>query len=115
MKKFSLFALVITAVTVFSYCSSTKRAAQKVPLLTYEANIQQLVASKCSPCHIPSKGGNKMSFDNYDGVKSNIDSIIGRIELMPNQRGFMPFKRAKLSDSTINIFKQWRADGLSAR
>lgn len=115
MKKFSLFALVITAVTVFSYCSSTKRAAQKVPLLTYEANIQQLVASKCSPCHIPAKGGNKMSFDNYDAVKSNIDSIIGRIELMPNQRGFMPFKRAKLSDSTINVFKQWRADGLSAR
>ena len=115
MKRFSLLALIITAVTVFSYCSSSKKAAVKVPLLTYEANIQHLVTEKCSPCHIPSKGGNKLALDNFDAVKNNIDSVIARIELAPGQKGFMPFKKAKLSDSTINAFKQWKADGLAAK
>jgi hypothetical protein len=112
MKRFTLLALIVASVTVFSYCSASKRAAAKVPLLTYEANIQQLVTEKCTPCHIPSKGGNKMPLDNYDAVKNNIDSVIARISKMPGEKGFMPFKHAKLSDSTINVFKQWKTDGL---
>jgi hypothetical protein len=112
MKRFTLLALIITSVTVFSYCSSSKKAAAKVPLLTYEANVHQLVTDKCSPCHIPSKGGNKLALDTYDALKNNIDPVIDRISKMPGERGFMPFKHAKLSDSTINVFKQWKADGL---
>ena len=116
MKKFTLFALSINAVIVLSYCSSSKKtAARTVPLLTYEVNIRQLVTEKCTPCHIPSKGGNKLAFDNYDGVKNNIDSIIARVERLPGQKGFMPFKKPKLSDSAINVFKQWKADGLYAK
>lgn len=115
MKRFTLSALIIASVAVFSYCSSSKKAAAKVPLLTYEANIQHLVTNNCSPCHIPSKGGNKLALDTYDAVKNNIDSVIGRIALMPGQKGFMPFKRSKLSDSTINVFKQWKAEGLNAK
>ena len=114
MKRFTLLALIIVSVTVFSYCSSSKKTA-KVPLLTYETNIQQLVTEKCSPCHIPSKGGNKLPLDSYDAVKNNIDSVIGRITRMPGEKGFMPFKRPKLSDSTILVFKQWKADGLGAK
>ena len=116
MKKFTHFILIITAVTVLSYCSSSRKTtARTVPVLTYEVNIRQLVTEKCTPCHIPSKGGNKLAFDSYDGVKNNIDSIIARIERVPGQKGFMPFKKPKLSDSTINVFKQWKADGLNAK
>ena len=114
MKRFSLLALIIASVTVFSYCSSSKKVA-KVPLLTYEADIQPLVIEKCSPCHIPSKGGNKLPLDNFEAVKTHIDSVLARIQLIPGQKGFMPFKKAKLSDSTINVFKQWKADGLNAK
>jgi hypothetical protein len=68
--------------------------------------------SKCAPCHIP-PGGNKTPFNTYASVKANIDEIIKRIELNPTDRGFMPFKKTeKLDSATINVFKQWKADGM---
>jgi hypothetical protein len=69
--------------------------------------------NNCSPCHIPAKGGNKKAYDNYGNVKNDIDDIIRRISLNPGDRGFMPFKHAKLSDSTIAVFVKWKADGLA--
>jgi hypothetical protein len=46
-------------------------------------------------------------------VAQDIDEIIRRIELNPTDKGFMPFKKtAKLNDSTINVFKKWKADGM---
>jgi hypothetical protein len=48
----------------------------------------------------------------YANVKTDIDEMIRRIELNPTDKGFMPFKKAKLHDSTIAVFKKWRADGL---
>jgi hypothetical protein len=68
--------------------------------------------NNCTPCHIPSKGGNKKPYDVYANVKTDIDEMIRRIELNPTDKGFMPFKKAKLHDSTIAVFKKWRADGL---
>jgi hypothetical protein len=64
-----------------------------------------------------SNSGNNNSFANtmlntYTAVSSSIDDIVTRIQLHPGEKGFMPFKRARLSDSTINVFKQWKADGL---
>lgn len=117
MKQFFLIALTISSVVVFSNCSSSKKAmaAKAVPAVTYEANIQQLLVGNCSPCHFPAKGGNKLAFDNLETVKSNIDAIITRMERNPGEKGFMPFKRAKLSDSTIMVFKQWKADGLAVK
>lgn len=107
----SLFAVLVLVLT---NCDPAKKAAAtEVPKLNYEANVQFVIAGNCSPCHIPSKGGNKKAYDNYANVKTDIDEIIRRIELNPGEKGFMPFKKTvKLSDSTINVFKQWRTDGL---
>jgi len=117
MKLLLWIAVSISSVVVFSNCSSSKKAmaAKAVPAVTYEGNIQQLLIGNCSPCHFPAKGGNKLAFDNLETVKSNIDAIISRIERNPGEKGFMPFKRAKLSDSTIMLFKQWKADGLAVK
>ena len=113
MKKYFTLAAIIIAVILLSNCHSAKKAATKTmaPALTYEANMQSLVSTNCSPCHFPAKGVNKKPFDSYDAVKANIDSMIARIGLNPGDKGFMPFKRQKLSDSTINVFKQWRDEG----
>jgi len=114
MKKYFTLAAIIIAVILLSNCHSAKKAATKTmaaPALTYETNMQSLVSNNCSPCHFPAKGGNKKAFDSYEAVKANIDSMIARIELNPGDKGFMPFKRQKLSDSTINVFKQWRDEG----
>ncbi len=97
---------------VFQFCSSTKNAAKKQSAkITYTANVQPLMLAQCTPCHFPPKG-NKKPLDNYMALKVNIDEIISRIQREPTHRGFMPFKKPKLSDSLINVYVQWKTDGL---
>ena len=85
----------------------------KVPAKTnYESQLKEVISANCSPCHIPSRGGNKRPFDNFTHVKSDIDEMIQRISLTPAERNFMPFKGTKLSDDVIAVFKQWRSDGM---
>ena len=121
MKKILIMAGVVAGIGMLSNCHSAKKSAGKtaapttVPstaaAVTYHSNMESVIAANCSPCHFPSKGGNKTPFDTYDAVKSHLDSMIARIQLNPTDKGFMPFKRSKLSDSTINLFKQWRDSG----
>ena len=115
MKTHSFLFLLAMTVFVFSYCSSSKKTkASKMenPKLAYENSVQTIIAAYCSPCHIPEKGGRKKAYDNYANVKSDIDEMIRRVELYPHDKGFMPFEKTKLSDSTIALFKQWKVDGL---
>ena len=114
MRIYTVLSLLIVTVFIFSYCSSSKKtAAKKAPAhLSYANNVKTVVAGYCGPCHIPEKGGKKKAYDNYANVKEDIDEIIRRIELNPDQRGYMPFKSDKLSDSAIAIFKQWKEQGL---
>lgn len=117
MKKLFLLLTLAGAVFVLANCGSSKKAAATTPppppKMTYAGHMETLVMANCSPCHIPAKGGNKKAYDNYESVKGDIDEIIRRIELNPGERGFMPFKKqAKLSDSTIAVFKQWKSDGM---
>ncbi len=115
MKQLLFVGLTMITVTVFSYCSASKKANASMAPTTYEANVAQLVTANCSPCHIPAKGGKKLALDTYDALKTNIDSVIVRIEKHPGEKGFMPFKKTRLSDSTIAVFKQWKADGLAVK
>ena len=114
MKKIYVFAGMAVLALGLTYCSSSKKAAKAaaaVPKTTYTANVASVIADKCAPCHIPSKGGNKKPYDNYANVKADIDSIIRRIELNPTDRGFMPFKKEKLSADVIAVFKKFKEDG----
>lgn len=114
MKKcLALTGIGLTAI-VLSYCTTSQRAtgpdAHKV---TYTDNVSRVIQGNCSPCHIPSKGGNKKAFDNFVNVSAEIDEILRRIELNPTDKGFMPFRKAhRLPDSTIAVFKLWKADGM---
>ncbi|MFT3823512.1 MAG: hypothetical protein QM731_06305 [Chitinophagaceae bacterium] len=115
MKKIILSALVL-ATLAMQFCTSSKKsqtaaAPAKPKLLTYEANVQPIILASCSPCHFPPKG-NKKAYDNYTAVKTDIADILERIQKNPGERGFMPARHPKLSDSTINVIKQWQTDGL---
>ena len=109
---------VLTAVAILSlgltYCHSSKKAiAAAPPKPTYAGTLSPVIAEKCSPCHIPSKGGNKKAFDNYANVKTDIDEIIRRIELNPTDKGFMPFRRSeKLAADTVALFKSFKEAGM---
>lgn len=114
MKKNSVIIIVIATVMVFSYCNSALNAASpKVAAkINYQTDIAALLQANCTPCHFPDKGGRKKRLDTYASVSGQITEILRRIQLNPKKRGFMPDKRAKLSDSTIAVFKQWQTDGL---
>lgn len=111
MKKLCIF-LIFCMAAFFQYCSSSRKASKPVYVpMNYITNVQPTILANCSPCHIPPKGF-KLALNTYDAAKKNIDDIIMRINLTPDQRGFMPFKHNKLSDSLINVFVRWKADGL---
>jgi hypothetical protein len=114
MKTYITMVVITIAVVLLANCHSAKKAQTETaaaPKVTYESSMQSLISNNCSPCHFPIKGGNKKPFDTYEAVKANIDSMLFRIQLNPTDKGFMPFKRPKLSDSTIAVFKEWRDSG----
>ena len=111
MKKNFVLACLIATAFVFYNCHGSKKATSSAPKLTYDTNLKAVIETNCTPCHIAGKG-NKKPYDNFANVKTDIDEMIRRIELNPEERGFMPFKHPKLPDATIAIFKQWRSDGL---
>jgi len=111
MKKYSVLMAIAVSGLILSQCHSSKKAMKSVPKLTYTGNLMAVIEANCSPCHIPPKG-NKKPYDNYANVSKDIDEMLRRIQLNPTDKGFMPFKKARLSDSTITIFKQWKADGM---
>lgn len=114
MKKYFALTGIAIAALVFSNCNpGRKAAAAEIPKLTYAGNVSMVIMNNCVPCHVPAKGGNKKPYDNFANVKTDIDEILRRIQLNPGERGFMPFKKtARLSDSTIAVFKKWKEDGL---
>jgi len=115
MKKLYVSSLIIMMAVFLSYCHTAKKASAPAAVLTYETSIQPIIVGSCTPCHIPSKGGNKEAYDNYANVKKDIDDILRRIQLNPDEKGFMPMKHPKLNDSTIAIIKQWKESGLTEK
>ena len=110
MKKLFLFILFLATIVVFEFCSGPKKSQKSVTMVSYATNVQPVVMANCSPCHVGSNAKQK-KLDSYDALKNNIDEIVSRIQKNPDEKGFMPFKHAKLPDSTIQVFVNWRANG----
>ena len=113
MKKIYAALVVILVSVLLTYCTSSKKsqATENAGKISYTENMQPIISANCSPCHFPPKG-TKLALDNYGAAKTNIDDIISRINKNPSEKGFMPFKHEKLSDSTIQLFVKWKNDGL---
>ena len=112
MRSYRYIFLLVMSVATFSYCNTAKKATSAKTVF-YDTDVKNLVETKCTPCHVPSKGGKKAALDTYDDASKYIDDIIRRIELNPGEKGFMPFKHPNLSAEEISIFKTWKAEGLT--
>ena len=110
MKK-AFLILTITTATFFMACSK-KASPAKVKLTTYTVDILPLVQAKCAPCHLPSKGGNKGSFETFESAKRYAAEMLDRVMIAPGQRGFMPKNHEKLADTEIALIKKWIDHGL---
>lgn len=117
MKKILAFSFSALALAL-SFCTASRQTpapeAAKAPTVTYLADIQPIITAQCAPCHFPPKG-NKKPLDTYADVKAEADDIIARIQLHPGDKGFMPAKRPRLSEETIQLFKTWKAEGLAEK
>ncbi len=117
MKFFSFF-LTLMIITAFAACSKKsnpgKTAAEEVKIkpVTYTGDIMPLIAAKCSPCHLPSKGGNKANFESYEGVKKYGAELLARVIKAPTERGFMPKMNPKLSEDEIALIRKWNEQGM---
>lgn len=112
MRKIVLFTTAAAAAMLLINCTASRKAGKVKPVTTYAGQIAPMLQASCTPCHFPDKGGHKKAYTDIDVVRQDIDEIIRRISLSPSEKGFMPFKNPKLSDSTIAIFRQWKEDGL---
>lgn len=99
------------AVTFFMACSK-KASPAKVRPTSYTIDIAPLIQAKCTPCHIPSRGGKKGDFENYESAKRYAAQMLDRVMIAPGQRGFMPQKNEKLPDTEIALIKKWIDQGL---
>ena len=59
--------------------------------------------------------GQPVTIKVINASKETIDDILVRIKANPGDKGFMPFKHDKLSDSLINVFVKWKSDGLAEK
>lgn len=111
------FMMAFLGLFIFAACSKKAAPAKTVSeppkpkVLTYIADVQPLMQMKCSPCHLPSKGGFKTNFENYASAQKYAADMVRRIELNPTDKGFMPFKNSRLSEAEIAVFKKWVSDG----
>ncbi len=113
MKKI-LLALTLFLALIFVACSK-KASPGKVKMTTYETDVLPLIQVKCTPCHLPSKGGFKANFETYaSAMKFGADMVV-RIQRNPTDRGFMPFKHDKLSEAEIAVFKKWVDGGMQEK
>ena len=105
--------MIIAGVAVFAACSKKNNPGKsKATATTYTLDVAPLIQAKCSPCHLPSKGGRKASFETYEAAKKYGPDMVTRIHLNPGDRGFMPFKNPKLPAEEIAVFKKWVDDGM---
>ncbi len=65
--------------------------------------------NNCLGCH---SAGSFKPLATYNDVKTNIDGILDRIQRANGVPGKMP-QGGSLSQSQINIFIKWKADGLT--
>ena len=110
MKKIP-FVLMLMIIAAFTACTKKASPAKIIPT-TYTDDILPLIQAKCTPCHLPSKGGFKANFENYESAKKYGAEMLDRVMIAPGQRGFMPMKHDKLADIEIALIKKWIDQGL---
>ena len=113
--------LISTAVVLFVACSpkvSSSNSNTSAPdkpkvdtIAMFASDIKPILEAKCTPCHFPAQGGNKAAFDNLAGVSNHITDMLLRVQLKPDEKGYMPFrgKKEALTAEEITKLKTWQA------
>lgn len=118
MKNKLSFFLAFFAITLFSFCTSTKKTtststsdAAAKPAFTYEKDVAPIIQASCAPCHF-SETGKVKYLDTYGAASKNIEEILKRVQLPVDHEGYMPLqsKKPALTDRQIAVLKKWQED-----
>jgi hypothetical protein len=96
---------------VFVNCENDSVSDLTVPVPTkvkYTETIKPIMSVKCNSCH---NSGN-INYSTYQLTKDNINKLLNRIQRENGDNQLMPQGGPKLSQSDINLFLKWQADGL---
>lgn len=77
-------------------------------LVKYNSEVKTIVDNNCIGCH---SATSFKPLTTYNDVKNNIDGILDRIQRPNGDPGKMP-QGGSLSQTQINTFIKWKADGL---
>lgn len=110
--KYLLTAFFFTSLVVIASCAKKNIATALVKATSYTADVLPLLQAKCSPCHMPSKGGFKTNFENYASASKFGAAIVSRVMLNPGERGFMPMRGQKVPENEIALLKKWVDGGM---
>lgn len=107
---------LLSVLTVFVSCESRtyEEISDKTPVpeqVRYTVDVKPIIETNCIGCHSPGGPAASKPLTSYDLVKGNIDNIIDRIQRPLGTAGRMP-PGGSLSQSQINFFIKWKADGL---
>jgi uncharacterized membrane protein len=77
--------------------------------VSFASDINPLITGHCAPCHT---AGPETIYTNYTNASENINLILDRVQRKPGTAGFMPKSGTALSDSQIQLLKDWLVQGL---
>jgi len=105
---------ILSSAALFTACDSRtyEEISDNTPItvpVKYNADVKTIVDNNCIGCH---SAGSFKPLTTYTDVKNNIDGIIDRITRPNGDPGKMP-QGGSLSQTQINIFIKWKADGLA--
>ena|SRR5690349_18515314 len=115
--KYLLVFTLVAIAFVLQVCKSSQPTASTEPIeevrVSYETDIKPILVGKCTPCHFPETGKKKM-LDTYAAVKTDVNEILRRVKLHPEEAGFMPFKSKKpaLTPEEVKLLDDWLRQGM---
>lgn len=107
---------IIPIVLLLTACNSRTydEISEQIPppqMVTYNKDVKPIIDQNCIMCHAPGGAASFQPWTSYTQVKNNIDKILDRIQRPVGDPQKMP-QGGALSQSQIDVFIQWKQDGL---
>lgn len=108
--------LTLTVLSLFLSCErrSFEDLSEPVPLVTtvkYNDHIKPLLQSNCTNCHSATGSASYYPLATYAQAKAAVDNILLRIQKPAGDPEKMP-AGGSLPQSSIELIKQWKTNGL---
>ncbi len=113
MKKLSICIIIIlvSVIACTKKMSPSNTAVKPDASAFFVSTVKPIIEAKCTPCHVPDKGGSEDDFSSLENSAKHIDEMLVRVQLNPKDPKFMPFKMKNdpLTPAEIASLKEWKA------